>query len=147
MNMLLGTTFSAAPESLLQRFVRTGGSVLQTLAHPCHRRQRNRNAGLGSTLHHPGQHHSTFFVRRLQAREFFSILSFRLALPRRALVIFFVYAVGPVLWTVHSDMPLLSAVVAVSGFTLALAVALVFAFVSSASFVRGLRHLLPLVHS
>ena len=68
----------------------------------------------------------SFFVRRLQAREFFSVLSFRLALPRWCLIIFFINVVGPLVWTVYSDVLLLSAVVAVSGFTLAFALALAF---------------------
>ena len=61
------------------------------------------------------------------------LFSFRLTYPRRALVIFFVYAVNPHVWTVHSGMPWLSAIAEISGFTLALPFA--HAFVSSASFV------------
>ena len=77
----------------------------------------------------------SFVIRCLQTREFFCLFSFILTLSRRALVIFFVSAVGPLVWTVHSDMPLLSAFVAVSVFTLVLAFALALAFASSASFV------------
>ena len=74
----------------------------------------------------------SFVIKCPYTREFFCLFSFGLTLPRRALVIFFVYAVGPLVWTVHSDMPLLSAIAAISGFVLAFVFA--FAFVSSASF-------------
>ena len=49
--------------------------------------------------------------------------------------IFFVYAVGPLECTVHSHVPLLSTLVAMSGFALTLAFALAFSFASSASLV------------
>ena len=39
----------------------------------------------------------------LQAREFFCLFLLQAHLPRRALVLFFVCAVGPLVWTVHSD--------------------------------------------
>ena len=61
----------------------------------------------------------SFVIRCPNTREFFCLFSFGVTLPRRALVIFFVNAVGPFVCTVHSEMPLLSAIVAISGFALA----------------------------
>ena len=66
----------------------------------------------------------------LQDHEFFCLFSFKLTFPRRALVMFFDHAVGP-LDGQFTPMCPLSAIVAMSGFALAFA----FAFVSRPSFV------------
>ena len=78
-------------------------------------------------------------IKCLHAREFFCRVSFKLTFPRRALV---VCVVGPLVWTIQSDMSLLSAVVATSCFALHLCLCVCFQWPLSLSLYQS--SLLPL---
>ena len=151
--MLLGITFSwcsrvdhhgdlssTSTECSVQRFVRPSDSVLQTLAHLRLPLRDSGTAGRESILLldlvTPVPSLASTILLLRQASPGSRVLQHSLLQDHSPTmmpsIIFFNYAVGPLVRTFHSDVPLLSAVVAVSGFALAFALALAF---SLASFV------------